>query len=453
MTVFVFLGPTLDTETAVSYLDAVYLPPVSQGDVLRAMRDEPTAIGIVDGRFHDVPAVWHKEIMWALSRGVPVYGSASMGALRAAELAAYGMRGIGGVYEAVASGILEDDDEVAVAHGDAASGYRTTSEAMVNIRQTLAAATDHDVISRATATALARLVKQTYYPLRTYREMLSQGEKSGLPGHELKRLRAWLPDNQVNQKALDAVEMLRTMSHEIAADAPKPNPDWVFEHTEFFETSQQESGWSSAARDLVTTADLLEEVRLDPTMYAQVKERATLRVLLAAGAAPSPDLAQAAENFRRARGLLGAAQAQEWLARNDLSESDFAAIVGVEDLVRRNASRVAEQRPEHIVNQLRIDGAYAPLVRRAARKRTVLLERGIEHAAAPDVRSTHLELEWYFGRLQIPVPAPAMLREHWQALEYPDENSFLRAVHREYWYQQGKREEQQIESRNRGPGP
>ena len=138
MTVHVFVGPTLDIRAARQLLpDATFLPPVSQGDVLRSATRRPTAIGIIDGRFHDVPAVWHKEILWALSRGIPVYGSASMGALRAAELAPYGMRGVGKIFEAYHSGLLNDDDEVAVAHGDADSAYHPTNEAMVSIRETL----------------------------------------------------------------------------------------------------------------------------------------------------------------------------------------------------------------------------------------------------------------------------------------------------------------------------
>ena len=46
----------------------------------------PPPILIIDGVFQSEPAVRHKEILWALSLGVPVVGAASMGALRAAEL-------------------------------------------------------------------------------------------------------------------------------------------------------------------------------------------------------------------------------------------------------------------------------------------------------------------------------------------------------------------------------
>src|SRR5262249_25016326 len=140
MKIIVFLGPTLPVAEARRVLAATYRPPVSQGDVLRASRERPRAIGIVDGYFEHVPAVWHKEVLWALSQGIHVFGAASMGALRAAELSSFGMVGVGRVYEAFERGELEADDEVAIAHAAAEDGYRPLSEAMVNIRATLGAA-------------------------------------------------------------------------------------------------------------------------------------------------------------------------------------------------------------------------------------------------------------------------------------------------------------------------
>jgi hypothetical protein len=133
MTIVVFTGPTLPPAEAAQELDALYMPPVSEGDVYRAALESPRAIGIIDGYFENVPAVWHKEILYALSRGIRVFGSASMGALRAAELAQFGMEGVGATFEAFRDGRLEDDDEVAVIHGPAELGYPMLSEAMVNV--------------------------------------------------------------------------------------------------------------------------------------------------------------------------------------------------------------------------------------------------------------------------------------------------------------------------------
>src|SRR5207248_2029284 len=134
--VYVFLGPSLSVAAAEAILDANYLPPVSVGDVCALVldREPPFAIGIVDGLFEQVPAVWHKEILYAISRNVLVFGAASMGALRAAELHQFGMIGVGNVFAAYRDGIYEEDDEVAVAHAPAEHGYRPLSEAMVNLR-------------------------------------------------------------------------------------------------------------------------------------------------------------------------------------------------------------------------------------------------------------------------------------------------------------------------------
>ena len=49
MSRYVFLGPTLPLAEAKGLLDAVYLPPVRQGDLLRLVREQrPSVVGIVD---------------------------------------------------------------------------------------------------------------------------------------------------------------------------------------------------------------------------------------------------------------------------------------------------------------------------------------------------------------------------------------------------------------------
>src|SRR5579859_4749374 len=112
METVIFLGPTLEVNEARKVLGGEYLPPAAQGDLYRVARERPFSIGLVDGYFEHVPAVWHKEILWALSQGIHVFGAASMGALRAAELHPFGMQGVGRIFEAFRDGMLEDDDEV-----------------------------------------------------------------------------------------------------------------------------------------------------------------------------------------------------------------------------------------------------------------------------------------------------------------------------------------------------
>ena len=93
--IIIFTGPSLHPRDAKKILDADYRPPVGRGDILNALEDTPDIIGIIDGVFHQKPAVSHKEILKALHLEVKIVGGASMGALRASELDDWGMIGVG----------------------------------------------------------------------------------------------------------------------------------------------------------------------------------------------------------------------------------------------------------------------------------------------------------------------------------------------------------------------
>jgi hypothetical protein len=248
MSACVFLGPTLAVADAARILDATFLPPVKLGDVHRVVSKlRPRAIGIVDGYFQWVPAVWHKEILWAMSQGVHVFGAASMGALRAAELAPFGMRGVGRIVDAYRTGRLhdldddpfEDDDEVAIVHGPPESGYRGASEAMVNIRCTLARAVADGVIADATRRALVADAKATFFAERGYVPLLAAGRAAGLPEPELDALDRWLPSGRVDQKWLDAVAMLEAMRALLITDPLPIKTGLAFERTTYWERAEE----------------------------------------------------------------------------------------------------------------------------------------------------------------------------------------------------------------------
>lgn len=216
MTVCVFVGPTLPVDAAEEILDAIYLPPARRGDIARAiLAHDPQCIGLIDGYFEQVPSVWHKELLWALDLGIKVYGAASMGALRSAELAQFGMIGVGRIFEAYATGCFdpfpepfEDDDEVAVVHGPAEIGYPST-DAMVDIRASLIAAHHAGVLEQSDMFTLAASAKELFYKHRTFPAVLDLAAKNGITEATVAALRSWLSDNRLSQKRLDAEEMLR----------------------------------------------------------------------------------------------------------------------------------------------------------------------------------------------------------------------------------------------------
>jgi hypothetical protein len=221
MVAYVFTGPTLCAQDAREILDAAYLPPVAQGDVFEVGQKRPVAIGIIDGYFQQVPSVWHKEILWAMAEGIHVFGTASIGALRAAELHQFGMRGVGRIFEAYRDGEIADDDEVAVIHGPPELNYVALCEPMINIRGTLRAAADAGVISEGTRGRLVALAKELFYQHRTYERLIALGFRATVPQEELAALKEWLPQSRVDLKRDDAMHML----HEMRAflnDAPGP---------------------------------------------------------------------------------------------------------------------------------------------------------------------------------------------------------------------------------------
>ncbi|MCX4240534.1 TfuA-like protein [Paraliomyxa miuraensis] len=72
--------------------------PIQRGDIAQAIRDGVHVVGIIDGEFQQARAVSPSELMDALRSGMRVYGSSSIGALRAVELERYGMIGVGAVF-------------------------------------------------------------------------------------------------------------------------------------------------------------------------------------------------------------------------------------------------------------------------------------------------------------------------------------------------------------------
>jgi len=202
MTTHVFVGPTL---AASEIRDAVVHPPVAVGDILTLIAKRGvTRIAIIDGYFERMAAVWHKELLHALEKGIAVYGAASMGALRAAELHAFGMVGVGAIFQAYKRGDYTADDEVAVAHLPAEYGYRATSDALVNIRAGLASST----VPAATRAALLELARARFYRDRSWHQLVEDGRAAGLPARHLAAIAA-MP--KPDQKAADARALLRAL--------------------------------------------------------------------------------------------------------------------------------------------------------------------------------------------------------------------------------------------------
>lgn len=174
MSGIIFLGPTLTPDEAREILPrATIAGPVRCGDILASLAERPDYLAIIDGYFGSQRSVWHKEILCALSLGVPVYGAASMGALRAAELHMHGMIGSGTIFEWYKNGLIEADDEVAVFHAPRELGYLPLSLALVDLRSALLEAAAAGLTLKEETDAIITSQQSLFYGDRTLEAALS----------------------------------------------------------------------------------------------------------------------------------------------------------------------------------------------------------------------------------------------------------------------------------------
>ncbi|MGP3691292.1 TfuA-like protein [Streptomyces sp. IBSNAI002] len=142
------------------------LPPARHGDLEDPAIERGHTVVLIDGVYHQAPALRHKEILAAISHGVRVIGAASIGALRAAELDGHGMIGSGRIYHAYASGALTGDDEVAVAQSpDGELSAQTWP--LVSLRHIVRTAEREQVMTSRTAALLLRALAEIPYQQRT----------------------------------------------------------------------------------------------------------------------------------------------------------------------------------------------------------------------------------------------------------------------------------------------
>jgi hypothetical protein len=245
MTIIVFAGPSLPPAHRPACRGIEWRPPLRMGDLYRAALERPVAIGVVDGVFEVVPTVWHKEILWAMAQGIHVYGAASVGALRAVELEPFGMVGVGWVYQAFRDGMLIDDDEVALLHGPEGAGYAPVTEAMVNVRATVEAAVQADIVSADDAIVVTAAAKALFYKDRRDAHILQEAAARGIPSEALHALEAWLAVGRVDRKRQDALEMVRALTTAVERGLPPPAITYRFQGT---------AAWQAARRRIEASA-------------------------------------------------------------------------------------------------------------------------------------------------------------------------------------------------------
>lgn len=357
----VFCGPSLPNPDRKKFGNIEFLPPVKQGDVYRATRNKPSAIGIIDGYFDGMPAVWHKEILWAIHQGIAVFGAASMGALRAAEMEVFGMIGVGRIFDDFRDGRLQDDDEVALLHGPAEIGYPALSEPMVNVRATLEHALKDKILSAEEATAIEAQAKAIFYSDRSWENILNG---LSLNASQKIQLTDWLVSGRVDQKKTDAQELLTEIDRFMDKGGAANPTEINFELTETWANAT----WLNEPIEAdENTSVILGRLAKDKDQLQAMQKAALLNLLAEMEAERigvelrKSAIVEEEDAFRQRNSLLSGGELDDWAERNDVNRAELRKLMANRARVTHLISEYEYELGQRIIDQLRIEGAYENL--------------------------------------------------------------------------------------------
>jgi hypothetical protein len=388
--VAVFLGPSLPTDEARRLGPCQVLPPARAGDVLAILPERPLAIALVDGVFDTVPSVWQHELLLALEADVAVFGGASMGALRAAELAPHGVVGVGRIFRWVQDGVIVDDGDVALLHGDAEHGFRPLTLPLVNVRAAAEDARAEGLLSAREAGALLAAGTSLRYAERTWPRVLAAAR---LGEAARARLRAFLPRAR-DPKADDAracVAAAIGFARARRQGAPPPPRPGVAPPSHVRRARLRHARTVLPGGAALRSGDVLAAVarRADAGRLAAEGLRRALLAALArsAGLRPRGDDAEAALSAWLRRLRVGPRRREAFLAACGLDDAAARALgedLALENAVLGAAERFAPDGPsfdEGLALAARLTGAWVEEAARLAAK----AQPGWARSASPGI--------------------------------------------------------------------
>jgi hypothetical protein len=207
----IFLGPSLSQEHAKKFLDADFRPPIRRGDLPQALREGYRVIGIVDGVFHHAFSVSLQEIREGIELGAKIYGSSSMGALRATDADGLGMVGVGKIYDWYRSGKIDSDEEVALCF-DERTGVALT-EPLVHLRAHLENWEQEGLIDAKTSQEIFTKGMHIPYDQRTRTTILKILE-SLLAHDTFQKIKNRFSNQEIDLKGEDAIALLKQIQKE-----------------------------------------------------------------------------------------------------------------------------------------------------------------------------------------------------------------------------------------------
>ncbi|WP_162197947.1 TfuA-like protein [Pseudoalteromonas rubra] len=403
-------------------------PPCKIGDVFNSVEAGAEVIIMIDGYFEHTPAVWHKEVLYALERGVTVFGASSMGALRACELAAFGMIGVGAIYQQYATGVLEDDDEVAVSHLDASSGYQCVSDAMVSIRYGIDLAIDAQVLEAQFGKQLIARCKSQYYPLRNWESVFADAIELGLENEQLYAFKDFIHNNDTDLKAIDAREVLHkaydyiTSSEKLPVNNVRLNRTVFWHHLESVAKKAQ-----PLCGHEVTEKRLLDHIKITNNDVRQVALIwALVNVVFEKLPLQKMSDQQAFEQFRYRHGLTTAQAVKQFLSDKSLSQQECLALAHREAKVRQVARFYRTEMDASLIEATKYCGQFNELMTLCSSKWESLKSKGLSEPEVSDVDDIDAVFSWLRAHLGMSefVSAPQLIEE----LGFESQAGFVREM-------------------------
>lgn len=371
----IFLGPTLSVEEAQRILPGDYYPPARYADVVSLVDRDPqlSSIVLIDGWQGNSQTVLHKEILYALERGIRVYGASDVGAIRAAETAAFGTIGYGEIYDMFRLGICQDDDEVLSIHMATAEGYARLTEPMVNVRATAKRAVEERVLAPADADLVEKNAKHLFYKERTWEKILARSVEAGLASAACDAFNAWVTTGYVDVKRRDAIGLLRF----VAEHRPSESSRVRTARSHYFQALLEREklvrrNGTQISLDSIRNYAALHLHGFHNLSFAALNQElvAIFADFLELELSPA-ELQQERQRFLHRRNLSNHAEFLEWCRENDLTEEEANELILSAAKCRRmhrwlQTARMMRRTTRPILNFMRWIGIYRKWADRAA---------------------------------------------------------------------------------------
>lgn len=166
--IHVFVGPTIPSADLPNNPEFRYHPPVRNGSLHKLGLGSEDRVVIIDGVYQHTAPIRHKEILSVLRTGARIWGAASMGALRAAELQDFGMQGVGAIYEDYVSGRRTRDSDVAVLQAPAEDGHRALTLALASVEYALRELVSLGVMGPSCGDAILVIAERAHFTERSF---------------------------------------------------------------------------------------------------------------------------------------------------------------------------------------------------------------------------------------------------------------------------------------------